>query len=115
VSNTPTLNQKLYDQARQLELKLLDLQEQLSGDRTRSRRSQAARPSIVSRVQSALSGTLGQTYGPTQTHQRQFEIGRKQFGTVAEQLQELLDSAYQPLLKKLDEANAPWTPGRPLP
>ena len=115
VRNTPTLDQRLYEKARQLELQLLDVQEQLVGDRTRSQRSQMARVSIMSRVQSALSGTLRQTYGPTKTHRRQYEIGRDQFAATDKELKMLLDSTYQPLLEKLANAGAPWTPGRSLP
>jgi hypothetical protein len=115
VGNTPTLDRSLLDEARQLQLRLIELQEQLVGDRTRSRRSQPARLSINSRVQTALSGTLRQTYGPTQTHRNQYEIGRKQYQEVAHELKAILDAQYQPLLRKLDQAGAPWTPGRELP
>ena len=115
VKNTPSLDQKLYGDARNIELQLLDIQEQLTGDRTRSRRSQMARLSIMNRVQSALSGTLRQTHGPTKTHRQQYEIGRGQYELASKDLTSLLDGAFQTLLGKLDEVGAPWTSGRGLP
>jgi hypothetical protein len=115
VKNTRSLAQQLYEDARKIELQLLDIQEQLTGDRTRSRRSQMAPLSIMSRVQTALSGTLRQTHGPTKTHRRQYEIGREQFDMTAKALRDLLDGAFQQLLDRLDEAGAPWTSGRELP
>ncbi len=112
VSNSPDLDPKLLDQTRSIKLKLLDLQEKLAGDRTRTERSQTAKVPILTRVQIALRGTLQQTYGPTQTHRQQFQIGQKQFKQVAAQLKKVLESEYQPLLETLDKAGAPWTPGR---
>ena len=114
VKNTARLDQQLYDDARAIELQLLDIQEQLTGDRTKSSRSQMAPVPIMDRVQTALFGTLRQTYGPTITHRRQLEIGRDQFATAAGELKGLLDGPYQQLLEKLDQADAPWTPGRGL-
>ena len=115
VRNTRTLDQKLHDDARELELKLLNLQEMFVGDRTRSRRSQTALVSVMSRVQTALSGTLRQTYGPTATHRRQYEIGREQFETASTDLDALLKTDFQNLVNKLEKAGAPWTSGRQLP
>ncbi|NNF42686.1 MAG: glycosyl hydrolase, partial [Phycisphaerales bacterium] len=91
VTNTRSLDRELYDDARALELELLDIQEQLTGDRTRSRRSQTAPLSVMQRVQTALSGTLRQTHGPTETHRRQYEIGREQFESALEDLGDLLE------------------------
>ncbi len=115
VKNTPSLDQELHGTAREIELQLLDIQEQLTGDRTRASRSQTARLSIMNRVQIALSGTLRQTHGPTKTHRQQYEIGREQFKHAAQELTSLIDGAYQRLLDDLDQADAPWTPGRGLP
>ena len=115
VENTRTLDRRLYDQARALELKFLDVQEQLVGDQTRSRRSQTALVPIMNRVQSALSGTLRQTYGPTKTHRRQYEIGKEQFETTSSRLRELVERDFQNLIDELEKVGAPWTSGRPLP
>ena len=115
VTGTRTLDQQLCDDARTIELELLDIRKRLSGDRTRSRRSQMAPLSISQRISRALFGTLRQTHGPTETHREQFEIGREQFVEALEELSDLLDGPYQDLLDDLDDAGAPWTSGRGLP
>ena len=92
------------------ELKDLDIK--LSGDTTRSSRSQTAQVSIRQRVSAGLRGTLSQTYGPTQTHRQQFEIGQREFKILQKQLDQFYAKTYAKLLKDLDKADAPWTPGR---
>lgn len=111
VQSTPDLPATLYDQADALVNQLKDLQIELTGDDTRTSRSQTAQIPVLSRVQAGLYGTLSQTYGPTQTHRQQFEIGKQQFGKLEPKLNEAFKQ-YEQLLKKLDELNAPWTPGR---
>ena len=104
-----------YNIARQIELSLLDIQEDLRGDSTLSKRSEQPVPSILSRIQSALGGTLSQTHGPTETYREQAEIARSELKTVREELGRLLRAELAPLEKRLDESGAPWTPGRPIP
>lgn len=113
--NSPNLDPSLYDQAESIRFKLLDLQEELIGDTIRSERSQIARVSISNRVQTALRGTLQQTYGPTQTHRAQYTIAMQQLKQAATTLETVLTNQYQPLLRALDKAGAPWTTGRPIP
>ena len=115
IRGTPALDQQLYEDARTIELQLLDIQERLSGDQTRSSRSQMAPISISQRISGVLFGTLRQTHGPTQTHREQFDIGREQFAVALSDLNAVLDGEYQPLLEALDAAGAPWTSGRGLP
>lgn len=115
VSNSRTLDQKLLVQARKIELSLLDVKEELTGDRTRTNRSQPALLSVNTRVRNAVSGTLNQTYGPTRTQRQQYEIGLKQYGALSTQLKQLINIDYQQLQDALDQANAPWTSGRRLP
>lgn len=115
VADSRDLDPQLYDDARAIELQLLDLQEQLNGDTTRSSRSVQVPLSISARVRNALWGTLRQTHGPTQTHRREYEIGKDQFEDVHGDLEALLDGAFTDLMDALDAAGAPWTSGRGLP
>ncbi len=115
VRSTRELDPGLFDRAVKIEHGLKDLQQVMTGDPLRAEHSQLAKVSIMQRVQTALSGTLQQTYGPTQTHRQQFAIGQKQFRKAAANLNRILTKEYEPLLKALDQAGAPWTPGRPIP
>lgn len=105
----------LLDQARRVELALLNAREALVGDSTAASRRGPTRPSIRGRVQSALYGTLGQTYGPTGTHRQQEEIARAEYELVIANVRTAVEQDLADLLEALDTAGAPWTPGRPIP
>ena len=110
----PSIDRTLYDRARALELKLLDVQEKLVGDRTKSNRDQPTKISTIRRIQTALSGTLNQTYGPTKTNREQYEIGKQQLKDITAELRTLI-SEFEQLADELDELGLEWTPGRKLP
>lgn len=106
---------KLLESARKLQLQLLDVQVRLTGDKTREQRSQTAKLSILDRVQTALAGTLQQTYGPTQTHRRDYDIGREQYDAVSKHLRTLVQTDLEQLKADLDKAGVAWTQGRRIP
>ncbi|TDJ70381.1 MAG: glycosyl hydrolase [Planctomycetota bacterium] len=105
----------LLDEARRVELALLDAREALVGDPTAGERSGPTWPSIRGRAQSALFGTMGQTYGPTLTHRRQAELAFTGYGQVIDGVRAVVERDLVELLGALDAAGAPWTPGRPIP
>ncbi len=111
----PEVDPQVLGEVRKLQLKLLDLQEQLSGDPTKTRRNEAEMPGLQSRLQTALFGALGSTTGPTGTHRIQFQIATEAYERVDVELRPLLERHLPRLLKKFDEMGAPWTPGRRLP
>ena len=115
VADGRTVDLAVLDEARRVELRLLDAQERLSGDRTASSRFAPGTPSITSRLQNALFGTLGQSYGPTQTHRRQLEIAEEEFEAARAEIEEVLEVDVPALKRTLDEAGAPWTSGRAIP
>ncbi|MFZ9691104.1 MAG: VPS10 domain-containing protein [Phycisphaerales bacterium] len=115
VEASRTLDRTMLDDVRRIELGLMDVKDRLVGDVTRTSRSQTALLSVSERARLALSGTLRQTHGPTQTHREQYEIGRTQFESLRGELATLIEVDLQSLHDTLDEANAPWTPGRGLP
>ncbi|MGE3182359.1 MAG: glycosyl hydrolase [Phycisphaerae bacterium] len=115
VGETPTANLELRDALRAFELKLEDMREKLSGDELLGENSVPTPPSVRARVFNAFSGTRNSPYGPTKTQRRQYEIARDQYVAIEESLRGLLENEYPALLKQLDEAEVPWTPGRPIP
>ena len=103
------------DEARRLELKLLDIRDRLSGDTTRSQRSQAVLPSIMGRARNAYRGSLSSSYGPTQTHRQNYQIAAEAYQQLRQELEPLLDVELAQLKKTLDAAGVPWTSGRAIP
>jgi hypothetical protein len=51
-------------------------------------------------------------YGPTPAQRTSYEIGRKLYADVVENLTGLVDNEYAVLKEALDLAKVPWTPGR---
>ena len=105
---------ELYDEARALELKLMDFRERFTGDRIKSKYDVESEPSIGSRLRVASSGA-GSIYGPTATSREQFQIAKEQFAERGPALTDLLDKDLPALHRRLEEAGVPWTSGRPLP
>lgn len=115
VEITPEVDPSLRAEARDLELRLLDLREALNGDPTRARRSEAAMPGIVDRVQTVVGGQWSNTSAPTDTQRRNLEIAGREYGAIADDLRELVEVRVPALEDRLDEAGVPWTPGRGVP
>jgi hypothetical protein len=105
----------IWKEIRDLQIRLLDIQEKFTGDPTRSRRNEDSMPGLQGRLMNAMFGAMGSSTGPTGTHRRQFEIAGQEYQAVIGDLTKVLDEDIPALLKKLDEMGAPWTPGRKLP
>jgi photosystem II stability/assembly factor-like uncharacterized protein len=91
------------------------LDEALVGNRARASVEDDGVATITRRVQVAQIGTALSTYGPTATHRRSLEIGEKELAAVRERLNAVLEQRLPAFEKKLEQAGAPWTPGRPVP
>jgi photosystem II stability/assembly factor-like uncharacterized protein len=104
----------LLDEVRALELKVMDAQESMVGDNTKSQRSEPTVPSITSRLYAAFNGRRT-TYGPTKTHRADYEIALADYREVAGKVKAILETDLADLHRKLENAGVPWTPGRPIP
>jgi photosystem II stability/assembly factor-like uncharacterized protein len=111
----PGVDPALREEARELELRLTDLREALSGDPTKRRRSEPEMPGIMGRVQTAMFGTLSTTSPPTETHRMSYRIAADEFSEVYDDLRQLIEVDLVALEDRLEAAGVPWTPGRKLP
>ena len=114
IKQTQKADMSLLEEARNLELKLLDAREALTGDPTKTSRSEASPPSMMRRIQNAL-GSVNSTYGPTKTQQTEFEIARQEYDEIIGTLNVLIDTDFAQFQRKLDAAGIPWTSGRRIP
>jgi len=94
---------------------LYEIEETLRGSRTRSEIGEPTPHTIDRRLQVAMMGTMMSTYGPTPTHSRSLEIAEREFAGLRHRLNALLEQRLPALERQIEEAGAPWTPGRPLP
>ncbi|HSG48746.1 MAG TPA: hypothetical protein VLA43_13080, partial [Longimicrobiales bacterium] len=106
---------ELRSEARSLELRLMDLNEVLSGDPTLPRRQEAAMPGVVSRLGSVVGNVLGTTYGPTDTHREQLEIAQAEFSSVELALRTFLEEELPSFVERLEVLGIRWTPGMGMP
>jgi hypothetical protein len=92
---------------------LRDIQTQLSGDPTMSRRSEPSAPSILNRLGGITGGLWSSTLeAPTATHRRQYEIVAAEFEKVLAQLRPVIQTDLKRIEDAAEAAGAPWTPGR---
>jgi photosystem II stability/assembly factor-like uncharacterized protein len=108
---TPQADPKLKERAKELEKRLQDATRVLWGDRTIMRRSEAATPGLMQRVNAQLTTTCP----ITETAKRDYEIAAGAFEKLLEDMRILIDQDIRRLGDELEAAGAPWTPGRRLP
>ncbi len=98
-----------------LKQRLYELDEALSGNRSRRSMGEPSVPTVAWRLRVA-SFTDGQSdYGPTATHRRALEIAAEEFEDIHSGLRQLVDVDLPALETRMEAAGVPWTPGRPLP
>lgn len=112
LGNTLGAAPNLSDEARALELRLKDLLIKLSGDRLLQRRNEPTPPSITDRVDAIVGGHWTSTSNATQTQREDYEIAASEFAVVLKSLRVLIESDLAKLEEKMEQAGAPWTPGR---
>ncbi len=115
IEESPNVDLALRDEARALEIRLMDLQEALTGDRTKPRRNEPGMPGIQSRIQQIVRGHWSSTSAPTTTHRRNYEIASQQFGEIVGDLRQLIEVDLVAFEERLEAAGVPWTPGRGVP
>ncbi len=115
IDATPALDFSFLDETRTLELRLMDLQERLTGDPTKSKRNEPAMRGIMSRINQIVRGHWSATYGPTETHRKNYEIAAAEFAEIVDDLRQLIEADVVDLEQRLEAAGAPWTPGRGVP
>lgn len=115
ISNTPSVDLALVNEVREMKIKLMDVMEKFNGDPTKSRRNESAYPGFSRRIGTMIFGAMGSYEGPTGTHRAQYDIIDAEFSEVLDSLKEILETDMPALHEKLDDAGAPWTPGRKIP
>jgi photosystem II stability/assembly factor-like uncharacterized protein len=112
LNDAPRADAQLRADLRAIELRLSDIDLELNGDSTRSRRNEATPPSIVDRVQTIVYGGWDATSTPTATQRRNYDIAATEFKPVLEKLRTLILTDLAKVEAAAEASGAPWTPGR---
>jgi photosystem II stability/assembly factor-like uncharacterized protein len=115
IEKTPSLEPNLRQAARVLEIRLMDLREKITGDPTKRRRQEPSMGGFMGRVDQIIGGHWSSTSAPTQTSRKNYDIAAEEFGEILDDLRRLVETDLVELEQKLEEAGAPWTPGRGVP
>ena len=112
IIETPSLPQRLQDEAAALEKRNNEILRALSGDTAARQRNMNTPPSINDRIGYVVNAQRMSTARPTQTQQHQYTAAAQDFEAVLTQLRQLIEVDLSRLEKQLEAAGAPWTPGR---
>ena len=115
IEQTPSVPLNVRQDARKLELKLLDLRERFTGDPTKPRRNEPAMPGLIDRIETIIGGHWTTTSAPTASHRKNYDIAAAEFEETLKAFRPLLDHDLPALHAALEAAGAPWAPGRKLP
>ncbi len=111
IVDTPDAKPERLAELASIEADLNDLLIGLRGDRTRASRNEPAPPSTRGRVHRIVDGQLFTTQPPTGTHRQLYDWASDAFTDQLETLRSLVDRL-EALEAQLEDAGAPWTPGR---
>ena len=112
ILETPSLPQRLSDDANALEKRTNEILRALRGDTSARQRNMSTPPSIGERVGYVVGAQRMSTARPTQTQAEQYNAAAQEFAGVLAQLRQLIEVDLIRLEKQLEAAGAPWTPGR---
>jgi hypothetical protein len=107
-----TADMALYTQANSIQQRISQARDRLRGDETRGDFSDPGLMSVSDRLRYAAYDPNGNAYGPTQTQRESLAIAQDAYSEIGSALTQLVDGEYQALLRALDAAAVPWTPGR---
>ncbi len=102
----------LLADAEALKQRLAAVRTALDGDSTRSSRSEPAALSINDRVGNIVGNQWNTSSAPTQTERDAYRWAGEAFAEVLTELRTAVEQDLAGLERRLEEAGAPWTPGR---
>jgi hypothetical protein len=115
LQQTPTAERQLSHTAEQLQQQNLEILRRLRGDTVLRERNENTPPSIDDRVQTIMANERMSSSPPPKTDQEAYAIASEEFTEELGKLRTILEQDLPKLEKAMEQAGAPWTPGRPVP
>lgn len=112
IDDTPAAPPALLARTRELSLRLKNLDVALTGDKLRAKYQEPVAPSLSDQVSGLVYALWSATSAPTGTQQVGYDHAAQEFAPVLAQLKTLVEVDLKDLEAKVEQAGAPWTPGR---
>ena len=93
---------------------LLNLDERLTGNKTKAEIGEAGEPTPGSADGVARSALSSSTYGPTGTHKASLELAAERLKAIQSELKQIDETRIPGLIQELKQAGAPWVEGSGL-
>lgn len=90
---------------------LRDIDDEINGDPVLKSRNEPHGPALTDHITNAVNG-FTTTSAPTATHTESLAFAEKQFVPLLGRLRQTIEVELAAIDKDLNEAGAPWTPGR---
>ncbi len=107
-------NAKLLEEYHTLNKKRRDLSRRLYGDNIKTQLDIDQVPSPASRIGWINYEQKNTTTAPTGTHRMSYAIAKQEFEPLLSELKQLVNEDLESLENKLEDADAPYTPGRAI-
>lgn len=104
----------LQEDVNAINKKLKDIATNLYGDNVKTKLDIDQPPSPATRIGWIEYEQKHSTAAPTQTHKNSFAIAKEEFEPILKQLQQIATQDIERLEQKLEDADAPYTPGRAI-
>jgi photosystem II stability/assembly factor-like uncharacterized protein len=112
LADTPRAEPASGVRLREVEAHLRELRVVLSGDQAVARRHEPTPPSISDRVDSIVQSHWNATVPPSGTSRTSYDLAAEEFASVLARLRTVIEGDLRTLEQQLEQAGAPWTPGR---
>ncbi|MEC9372368.1 MAG: glycosyl hydrolase, partial [Planctomycetota bacterium] len=112
ILDTPDASMNLLNRTHALQKQLEDIQIALRGDPTLGRQNLPSPPTIYRRVETIIGNQWYTTNAPTQTERDAYQYAADAFSPVLADLTTLIKTNLPAIEDELEQAGAPWTPGR---
>jgi photosystem II stability/assembly factor-like uncharacterized protein len=112
LSNTPGASMELVKTAMLLEEQAKEIHRAFYGDKSIADRNANQPPAIGQRIWGLIYSHWQSTSAPTRTMKEQYRIAGEEYEIQAVKLKKLIEEDLKKLEERMEQAGAPWTPGR---
>jgi photosystem II stability/assembly factor-like uncharacterized protein len=106
------VQESILTDIRKVKMAIAEINRSLRGDGSLASRSYPTSPSVIDRIESVVYGLWESSSAPTETMRQSLKIAGDQFGELYVTIKNISEANIAALESKLEEAGAPYTPGR---